>query len=217
MELKGLKINFLGDSITEGHGTSGVDKRFTNLIADRYGVIANNYGIGGTRIAIQKVPSNPPRHDLYFIGRVDEMEADCDVVIVFGGTNDYGHGDAPFGSFTDRTEETFCGAVHVLCEKLINRYPESKIIFITPIHRADEEGTKIEHGGVIRNNLKRYVDAIKEITEYYSIPVLDLYATYGIQPRVPVMREKYVPDGLHPNDAGHVILAEKIVAFLKTM
>ena len=65
-----------------------------------------------------------------FIDRLP-LVLDGDITIIFGGTNDYGHGDAPFGSFTDRTEQTFCGAVHVLCEKLINRYPESKIIFIT--------------------------------------------------------------------------------------
>ena len=64
-------------------------------------------------------------------------------------------------------------------------------------------------------NLKTYVDIIREVTEYYSLPVLDLYATSGLQPLVPVIKEKFVPDGLHPNDAGHVILADKIIAFLE--
>ena len=32
MEIKGLKINFLGDSITEGHGASCVENRFTDII-----------------------------------------------------------------------------------------------------------------------------------------------------------------------------------------
>ena len=65
--------------------------------------------------------------------------------------------------------------------------------------------------------MKHYVDVIREIAEYYSLPVLDLYSTYGIQPKVAVLREKYVPDGLHPNDEGHKILAEKIAAFLKAI
>lgn len=217
MDLKNLKINFLGDSITEGHGVSSEERRFTNLLADNYGIISRNYGIGGTRIAIQKNPSACDRHDLYFIGRVSEMDPDCDVVMVFGGTNDYGHGDAPLGNMSDRTEDSFYGALHVLYNTLINRYPDSKIIIMTPIHRLDSEQPKYEHGGLVFRTLKQYVDAIREVAEYYSLPVLDLYASYGIQPKVQVLKDKYVPDGLHPNDAGHVILAEKIASFLRSL
>ena len=63
MNLKGSKINFLGDSITEGHGTSATEKRFTDLVAQRYGAECRNYGIGGTRIALQHTPSAEPIWD----------------------------------------------------------------------------------------------------------------------------------------------------------
>ena len=43
------------------------------------------------------------------------------------GTNDFGHGDAPLGSFSDRTPYTFYGACHLLMESLINKYPASTI------------------------------------------------------------------------------------------
>ena len=39
MELKGKKINFLGDSITEGVGASAPDKVYWRLIAEREGTI----------------------------------------------------------------------------------------------------------------------------------------------------------------------------------
>ena len=61
MELKGTKINFLGDSITEGHGASSIDHVYWKLLEERDGVIARGYGIGGTRIARQQVPM-PPEH-----------------------------------------------------------------------------------------------------------------------------------------------------------
>ena len=99
MELKGLKINFLGDSITQGYAATNRDELgFVGLIASRYGALCRNYGIGGTRIAPQKTPSSEPRWDRDFIGRVDEMDPDADIVVVFGGTNDFGHGDAPLGA-----------------------------------------------------------------------------------------------------------------------
>ena len=63
----------------------------------------------------------------------------------------------------------------------------------------------------------RYVAIIREVAEYYSIPVLDLFACSGLQPCVPIIQQKYLPDGLHPNDAGHEILAEKIAGFLMSL
>lgn len=216
MELQGKKINFLGDSITEGHGTSAPGKKFTDLLAAQYGVIARNYGIGGTRIAKQRTPSAEPRWDLDFITRAAEMDADADVVVVFGGTNDYGHGDAPLGTMNDRDPLTFYGALHMLYIDLITKYPDRPIVILTPLHRCNETSPRGD-GGKPQDAapLKTYVDIIREVAEYYSLPVLDLYKTSGMQPEVPVIKERYVPDGLHPNDAGHEILAAKIAAFLK--
>ena len=52
MELKGKKINFLGDSITFGAGVSDPDNRFTVRIGRSAELAASrNYGISGTRIA----------------------------------------------------------------------------------------------------------------------------------------------------------------------
>ncbi|MCR4615460.1 MAG: SGNH/GDSL hydrolase family protein [Clostridiales bacterium] len=214
MELKNKKINFLGDSITEGHGVTSPDKRFTDLIATREGAICRNYGIGGTRLARQQKPSVEPRRDLDFCSRVDSMEKDADIVVVFGGTNDYGHGDAPIGQPADTTPDTFYGALNYLYTKLYELYPESTKIIITPLHRFLDEKTN-EDG--VRETLKDYVEIIRERAECYSLPVLDLYATAGFTPAVPCIKEKYIPDGLHPNDAGHILLAERITAFIKSL
>ena len=212
MNLSGLKINFLGDSITEGHGTTDVANQFTSLIASQHGAITRCYGIGGTRIARQMEPSENFRHDLDFASRVDEMDPDADLIVVFGGTNDFGHGDAPFGEFSDRTVMTFCGALHVLYTALLERYPKAAIAVLTPLHRMSE-ATPNMHGRV----LKDYVDMIRKTAEHYSLPVLDLWAVSGIQPAVSVMQEMYMPDGLHPNDEGHVILTNKIVKFIESL
>ena len=84
MELKDKKIVFLGDSITEGVGASATENRYTDLIAKKTGAVCYDHGIGGTRIAIQKTPSENPLHDLDFPSRVGELEADADIVVVFG-------------------------------------------------------------------------------------------------------------------------------------
>lgn len=209
MELKGKKINFLGDSITEGVGASEYAHCYVEQFAAATGAVCRNYGISGTRIAKRRVPYEIPEFDRYYASRVPEMDPDADVVVVFGGTNDYGHGDAPLGEMSDRTVWTYYGALHVLFTALIEKYPAAQIVILTPLHREDEEKrTPI---------LKPFVDATRQVAEFYSLPVLDLWANYGIQPRIPVMKNMYFPDGLHPNDAGHGILANKLRAFLEQL
>lgn len=216
MELKGTKINFLGDSITEGAGTSSPDRMFTMLIEREYGAICQNYGIGGTRIARQKTPTEE-KWDRDFISRVPEMDNDADIVVVFGGTNDFGHGDAPLGTMSDRTPYTFYGALHCLYTALTEKYPDVPVVILTPLHRWNEDCPKGDNKPEPVGTLKEYVNIIREVAEYYSLPVLDLFKESGLQPKVPVIQQKYIPDGLHPNDDGNAILAHKIARFLETL
>ena len=219
MELKGKIINFLGDSITEGAGTSSQAATYHGLLKGKYGLKeARNYGIGGTRIARQTEITSLVR-DRDFILRARTMEKDADVVVVFGGTNDFGNGQAHVGTFEDRDNRTFYGALHNLIQDLIKDYCNKTIVFITPLHRYNEESC---HGtwkpnGVEQHPLKDYVYAIKEVCEYYSVPVLDLFAYGELCGNTPEWYVKYMPDGLHPNDEGHEILANKLGKFLENL
>ena len=219
MKLDGLAINFLGDSITEGCGTSGPEKTFTQVLARSCHLsAARNYGIGGTRIARQRTPSADSRIDRDFCRRAAEMDSNADIIVVFGGTNDFGHGDAPFGTRGDQTSETFCGALHVLFTKLYERYPAAQLVVMTPTHRLSETDSVMNEFGVRRSgNLRAYVQAIRDAAEDFAVPVLDLFRVSGIQPSVPALREAYMPDGLHPNDAGHAKIADKLIGFLQTL
>ena len=69
----------------------------------------------------------------------------------------------------------------------------------------------------VRGTLKDYRDILMEVAAYYAIPVLDLWATSGMQPEVEACREHLMPDGLHPSDEGHAIIAHRLGEFLKTL
>jgi len=218
MKLTGCKINFLGDSITEGVGVSTLDNVYWARLARDQGLaVARNYGIGGSRIARQSTfagEATVNRHDLDFCYRAPQMEDDADVVVVFGGTNDFGHGDAPIGSPDDRTPDTFIGACHTLFLSLMEKYPAATIVVMTPLHRWNED---FAHDGEHTEPLYVYVDIIRQIAAYYALPVLDLWSVSGIQPRVDVIKERFCPDGLHPNDAGHALIASRLAGFLKSL
>lgn len=222
MKLEGLKINFLGDSITEGVGASSCETVYHSVLKKEAKLKeARNYGIGGTRFAIQKGTPERPIDDYVdvnsFCERFDKMDDDADVVVVFGGTNDYGHGDAPIGGFSDRTPDTFYGACHCLFRGLIKKYLGKTIVIMTPLHRLNETKNNGTAKSIGYGTLKEYVDIIREVAEYYSLPVLDLFATSGLQPDIEEIKENYLPDGLHPNDNGNAVIAHKLQRFLESL
>ena len=219
MELNGKKINFLGDSITFGHGVADPENIYCNRIGKKYGATVRNYGISGTRIARQQHPVDweTTIPDWSFCARVEDMDPDADIIVVFGGTNDRGHGDAPFGTMDDRTVDTFYGACHTLYTRLIDKYPTATIVVMTPLHCSTENsdrGYGLKPTGT--PTLKEYVAAIKEVASYYSIPVLDLFAVSGISAEKKHV-ELFMPDGLHPNDDGQAIIASRLAGFLESL
>lgn len=218
MELQGIKIGVLGDSITEGVGVADEKNIYYNRVKHQCG-LGDVYvdGIGGTRFARQRVPSVEPRHDLDFLSRIDDIDEDCDLIIVFGGTNDFGHGDAPIGSADDNTPDTFWGACNMICEKLLIRFPKSQIVFMGPLHRLNEDNPCGDNKPEKVATLYEYCDVLRKATQRYSIPYLDLMQVSGMTPRVRTLQQLYMPDGLHPNDAGHALIAAKLIGFLRTL
>ncbi len=219
MELKGKRINFLGDSITEGHGTSDWGaKPFHQLLRVRCELAeARNYGQGGTKIARLPVITDHP-FDQDFNLRALDMNHDADAVVVFGGTNDFGHGTIPLGDMDSRDIHTFYGGLHTLCTFLINTYKDKPIIFMTPLHRLNEvldHNNRIKEGNKNARPLVDFVRAVREVCEFYGIPVLDLYRDCAMYGQNWAWCEKYMPDGLHPSDAGHELIANKLQKFLE--
>ena len=223
MELKGKIIDFLGDSITEGVGVTDQNNRYDNVIHRRFELAAHyNYGIGGTRLAHQSVPSEIPRYDLCFCGRAYMLDKSADLIVVYGGVNDYIHGDAYFGTMEDRTPTTFCGAVYFLMNLLKTNYEGKKIVFMTPAHMhfkgiSDKFPTGRPMKKPDAQPLSAYVEVIKARGEELGIPVLDLFEKLPIDPNNESDREKYTVDGLHFNDEGQGILAKTLGDFLETL
>ena len=220
MELKGKIINFLGDSITEGHSVEDIpNNRYDNVLKSMCGLKeVYNYGIGGTRIAHQNKPSEKARWDLNFCGRAYDLYPNADIIVVYGGVNDYYHGDAVFGEVGDKTRETFCGSVDFLLSILHELYPGSQVVFMTPAHCLNDAKPSVSlHKTVPGYPLIKYVRAIEEIASLHDVPVLNLYEKLPIDPNDPEDCQKYTAEGLHFNDAGHKIIAETLKMFLENL
>lgn len=209
-----MRINFLGDSITEGAGAQSLYHRYTSLVVKYFNAQEYNYGVGGTRIAKQVKRTNNPDDDV-FMCRAVKMPTDADFTFVFGGTNDYGHGDAKLGTFEDRDDYTFYGAFHNLVAYLVSSFPKNKLCFILPIPRFDQDnpygdGSKDEPIAP----MSAYIEAEKEVLDYYGVEYLDLSDKFYIPTTKQDDGNLYV-DGLHPSDKGHRCLAECLIEYLK--
>ena len=223
MVLKDKAIAFLGDSITQGVGVEDLANRYDNVLKRACQLRATyNYGISGTRIAHQSVPSVIPRYDLCFCGRAYDLSRDADVIVVYGGVNDYLHGNAPFGQFGDTTPATFCGGVWFLMNLLKTEFSDKTVVFMTPA-RLCYSGMNGEKPSTNPNKqpdaqpLSGYIEIIKKTAATFGIPALDLYENLGIDPSQPDQREQYTADGLHFNDAGHAVIAQRLKEFLENL
>lgn len=223
MDLSGKVINFLGDSITEGVGVADLNNRYDN----RLKVMLNlketyNYGISGTRLAHQRIPSEKPRYDLCFCGRAYCLNKSADLIVVYGGVNDWIHGDAPFGEMSDATPVSFCGGVEFLMTFLKDEYPNTEIVFMTPAHAfynglSDKTASARPMKCADAKPLIEYVRVIVQKGKEHNIPVLNLYEKLGIDPNDEKQKSEFTADGLHFNDNGHAVLAEKLAEFLEAL
>jgi len=224
MELTGKMIAFVGDSITAGVGVSDIDYcRYDRILKRECGLQeALNYSISGTRLAYQQHASTDPGRDRYFCSRICDIRRDAEIVVVFGGVNDYVHGDAPVGKMGDTTPDTFYGAVFYLMNTLKNTYHFPTVVFMTPARcfvgiTPDTEPYPKTVGAENAEPLPVYVDAIVKSGMAMQIPVLNLYHDLGVNPSDRKDREAYTVDGIHLNDAGHRLLAQKLKSFLMNL
>ena len=214
-----MKLLFLGDSITEGVGASSKDKNYVNLVGAELGCEVVNYGVSGTRIGRQtNVYGGITVWNYDFRLRAQIMEREADKVFVFGGTNDYGHGALYLGKVNERIGETFCTELRLLIEDLIAKYGKEKLCFLLPLRRYNDEkgiACKGNGGDEFGENLLEYVKAMRAIISEYRIDFIDLYEN-GIPKPLTYKGDEYTVDGVHPNDKGYALIANKICEYINS-
>ena len=156
------------------------------LLADGY----VNYGQNGVSFS----KTSPVNGEFAFENVVDNYQK-ADLIVFMGGTNDFG---------TNVSLDNFKEAVRKVFRKLRDNNPDSKIVFITPIHRKDEDSNGI---GL---SLLAYKSVLKEESLKHGFVLLD-----GYDFKIDAKNEKdcalYIYDGVHLNDKGQRMLADFII------
>ena len=200
----GKKWTCVGDSLTEVNQRTTM--HYHDYIAEKTGITVVNKGVSGTGY-MSGVNDNRS-----FIARVATVPTDSDVVTIFGSCNDR---MLTLGEITDTGTSTVCGCINKTLDDLFARMPTCNLGVITP--------TPIKGNGPSNDNstMSKYSAALVEICRKRSIPCLDLFHCSGLRPDDPTAEaatySKDNGNGVHPDEAGHAIIAPKIEAFLESL
>ena len=225
----GKKMVVIGDSITAGshHGESPI---WYQALASEIG-ITNVVASGQSGSAISTTSYYGTDYGPMVV-RYENLPADGDLYIVFGGTNDYTL-STPLGTMNDVTDVSFYGALDVMINGLKKKVPDATVVFLTPINRYGYGQTRVGKIKLITpytkndegHDLYDYRKAIMDKCEQYSVPVIDVFLfpefdfSQG-QDGVSTFNSSatnahpWTNDGLHPNHLGHPALGKVLVPYI---
>lgn len=214
MDLRGKKLVFLGDSITEGTGVEHEENIYLNRLGRMTGAAqVLNYGIGGTTIARNKAEAWRTGSFVVRAQTWPDEAWNADVTFIFGGTNDYGVGDALFGDEDSCNPFEINGALNILVPTLRGMKADMKIVLLSPIRRMGDGAPN----AATNQPLEGYVELLRKAAARQHVYFCDLFHANLFDPECPEQRRMYIPDGLHPNDEGQRILAEKVMQWVSNL
>jgi len=185
-----IKIFANGDSITYGAGSSdGMTRAYAPVLADLLGAgyTVQRDGVSGATLLKKGTPS-------YFDtqGVVNTVQANPNIILILLGTNDSKPGNW-----------TFRGEFVADYLSLIDTYralPSRPDIYPCLPPPARELPGDIR-GSIVANEV---IPRILEAARLRNLPVIDLHT-----PFLDTLQTLF-PDGIHPNDEGHRIIAARI-------
>lgn len=185
-------VAFIGDSITQGRFRKYSDTGLTWTTTKPFGSLVSeyaddmdygNYGIGGACV------TNVVNSWMSLVNNCYKIVG-YDIVFICGGTNDYGN---------NASRSNFTSAYQTVVDTLKSNNTE--VVACTPVYRTSKTGKNSQ--GLTLND---YCTMIKDISSSSNIKCIDLYTLTNDKVFI-----TYCPDGLHPNEVGHKIMADLIV------
>lgn len=213
----GKKLIVTGDSITEKNFRAALN--WHDYLKDwlGFGLVVND-GKSGTGLT----RTYGGNESIYT--RMDNWDIETDYILVMASLNDGGGNNTalPLGQLSDSGIGTsYFADCKAVVEKLLAKYPNKPIGFITAPPRGSMQDRGTTHG--VDGWYQPWSEALKTVCAHYSLPCLDIYHNSGLRPWIAANNALYFAcdaspqgDGVHPNAAGQEILARRIAEFCKT-
>lgn len=211
----GVKITFIGDSVTEGLGgiqdADGRQVSYVNYVQEalQFGEVCNN-GHGGATI----VDYNN-NDDLAIGAHMDELFVkDSEITVFYAGLNDFltNVEVKNFGVLDDGSTGGYCGQLQKIVNSLRTSYAGTQFFFVTAYQTPNTSSTKefTNFNGI--PTLNDYMNPLRTLAQQNGYPVIDLYSIGLMDMHDEATAQHLLADSIHPNDAGYRILGEHIAA-----
>ena len=237
---KGKKVAYFGDSITDPRNKAA-SKKYWNLLQEWLDITPYVYAVSGRQWNDIPQQANKLKED---------HGNDVDAIMIFIGTNDYNAGvpigkwyeekeeevmagiDEPkhlvkrMKTMPDMNKNTYRGRINIALDSLKRMYPTKQIVLLTPIHRAgfyanDKNWQPTEaYTNKCGEYIDPYVESVKEASNIWAVPVIDLNALCGLFPLNDAHAQYFNnadTDRLHPNNMGHKRMALTLMYQLQAL
>lgn len=207
------KIAFCGDSITEGTDPNGgYFYRWCEQIRDRNKMQAVINAISGSTMA--ETAYNP------FVGtsaqrsagtaRYQSLGDNLDFIVIWFGWNDVSYSSLGTNDSTDST--TFYGAYNIVLSYLVDKYPNAKILLVSPyLGSVTETGNNFQEA--VKNMAIKYGCCLYDFRDIDSPVISNKPNVDGSI--VTIYKTNRTYDNTHPNQNGHNIISWEIESALK--
>lgn len=194
-------------------------KELTNNLRDVLSMVSLSKSIAGRDFSLQEMLEIKDNGTEYFpetIAGLKEIDfGRVEVLLLEHCVNDYHIGEVIENPEDSYDENTYAGAVRSTVELLKRVYPKLRIILVTAPYTwytlIDLTCEEYVRNGYV---LEDYVNAQLALAEELDIEVIDIY--HDVFPHETWEDWMiYSVDGLHPNEAGRVLIAEIIADYLE--
>lgn len=228
LPLSGKTWTALGDSWTQIFADQ--NKSYVNDVAELTGLTAKNSGAGGTGFITGG--ANNWNNQFY----KHPIDANSDIVTIFGSFNDAYDGDFKFGQEGDTGTDTLWGALQTTLDHVYQSAFNAQVGIIAPgpwgaINQHLSSDLKMStlatfkdatvNSMSIRDFAEKYVKTLHDFAKLNSLPFLDLYHYSGLRPWDDKFINQYYhgeseTDTTHPNaDTMKQFIAPKIAKFIE--
>ncbi len=177
-----------GDSIAEGWCASEPAGAWPHVAARERGLEVVNLGYAGAA-----------RGEIASAEEIAQLPAD--LISIAHGTNCW--------TRTPYSAELFAAGLRAFLAIVRGGHPRAPIVAISPILRADAENAPNKLGATL-GDLRRAFEVVIEQRHAAGDDALTLVRGLALVPR------ERLPDGIHPDDAGHVLMARALGPVLRT-
>jgi lysophospholipase L1-like esterase len=227
--MNGMDVLAIGDSLFGGHSLAD-GEQWLEILAARCGWNLSNLGANGWTVTKNdKAYADPSqiRASMYdrlmndtnykfgstkfyrygsFTGKT---ASDVDVIFLEGGWNDFNWG-MPLGTASDTVGSTYMGAVNSMVKKLLETYPNAKVVLITSWHTGGTRADGAQRMDFVANGMKEVYSTNYADNDRVLLIDAGNPDVAGIHMGDATWSAQYAMDSAHLNAEGMKVMADSM-------